>query len=42
LVGKASVQANWVTYAVALFLAKDYSRALEVLASFEKTMKEEK
>ena len=31
-----------MTYAVALFLAKDYSRALEVLASFEKTMKDEK
>lgn len=42
LVGKAGVQANWITYAVALYLAKDYSRALEVLASFEKTLKEDK
>jgi tetratricopeptide (TPR) repeat protein len=42
LVGKPSVQANWVTYAVALYLAKDFSRALEVLSSFEKTVKEEK
>jgi hypothetical protein len=31
-----------VAYAVALFLARDYPRALEVLHSFEKTLKEEK
>lgn len=41
MVAKSSVQLNWVTYAVSLYLAKDYSRALEVLASFQKTMKED-
>ena len=34
LVSKPSVQLNWITYAVGIFLAKDYTRALEVLASF--------
>jgi peptide alpha-N-acetyltransferase len=34
LVSKSTVQLNWITYAVSLFLAKDYARALEVLASF--------
>ena len=42
LVAKSSVHVNWVTYAVALYLSKDYTRALEVLASFEKTLKEDK
>lgn len=42
LVGKSGVQQNWITYAVALTLAKDYSRALEVLKSFEKTLSDDK
>lgn len=40
--GKPGVQGNWITYAVALYLGKDYSRALQVLHSFEKTLKEDK
>ncbi len=39
---KSSLPANWITYAVSLYLAKDYSRALEVLQTFEKSMKEDK
>jgi len=42
LVGKSSIQQNWVTYAVALYLAKDYKRAIEVLRSFEKTITDDK
>jgi tetratricopeptide (TPR) repeat protein len=42
LVGKSSVQINWITYAVALYLSKDYKRAIEVLRSFEKTTTDDK
>jgi tetratricopeptide (TPR) repeat protein len=41
LVGK-SIQANWITYAIAAFLSGDYPRALEVLHSFLKTLKDDK
>jgi len=41
LVGKSSLQQNWILYAVALTLAKDYTKALEVLRSFEKTLSDD-
>lgn len=42
MLAKPNIQANWVTYAVAVYLTKNYKKTLEVLESFERTLKENK
>lgn len=42
LVAKPSVHVNWICYAVALYLNKNLVKALEVIESFEKTLKDSK
>lgn len=42
MVSKPTVSVNWITFAVALYLRKSYETALDVLVSFEKTLKDNK
>ena len=42
LVEKPNIQLNWLSYAVALYLSQQYTRALDVVNSFENTSKNDK
>jgi hypothetical protein len=42
LVTKPNINTNWISYAVALYLNKNLPKTLEVIASFEKCVADNK
>lgn len=42
LVEKPTIQLNWVSYAVATYLAKNYTLTLDIIEKFESTIKKDK